>query len=202
MRTNTLLRATLTLLLAACGGGGQTTMRLDIPATDALTGDAIDGQTPLGSVQPFVGDTPTNLGIRAFYSFDLSGLPAGAAVTQAVFTTAQVGAPFGTPYADLGGAIVVTHVDLGGTLDTGDFDSPALTPSPGAISDDPAAGVRSLDVTAQVVADLGAGRTTSEYRLAFAADTEGGNDEDTVQFEDALGAGGTVPILSVLYVVP
>jgi len=67
------------------------------------------------------------------------------------------------------------HVDGGGVLDVTDGVDGTLTPEIHTLADQPS---WTVDVTAQVEADLAAGRTTSTFRVRFSVDTNNNGQED------------------------
>ena len=200
--------------LAACGGGGDgggagVGGAVQQEAT-LLSNPALDGSiwAPVGAVPASIshgsriraGDSGLDRPVRGFVSFDLAALPAGAQIESAVLTLYQ-SRLWGAPYVGLGSEVRVDHVDLEGALDLADFDSPALQVAIGVISTDAVEEHKSLDVAAQVQADLDAGRSSSEYRVYFPIGTENNGVSDQVRFDDADDAEEvvTVPTLVVTY---
>ena len=193
--------------LGGCGSGGGD----DGPVTVGLGSDpALDGWVESdGTVStagggPLVGDFDAfqpNVGYRQFFSFSLAGIPAGAVVTSA---TLQLHQQFsvGDPFANHG-VVVVDHVDYGAALDAADYGGNTLTANVGTIAPDTVNGVRTLDVTSRVQADLAAARTRSQYRVLWSVlDTDNDGVNDYVQFTDAensINGLGTVPVLLVTY---
>jgi hypothetical protein len=185
---------------AGCGGDGAgTTTATFTPSTDAtIQSDAtIVLAGPLANT---VGDTAGNLGQRVAVRFGIAPfLPAGAVVTSATLQLRQA-AVAGAPFAPLG-AVVVDRVDFGLGVDGNDFNPPGAT-AIGTLSPDATLGVKSLDVTAAVQADVAAGDLTSDFLIRFAiAFTDNDGVVDSVSFEDAendLGTG-TAPTLVVTY---
>jgi hypothetical protein len=205
------LPAFVSLLFAGCGGmGGPEDGPPAASAFVALTSSAdVDGYvTSAGDVSTGsvigipLGDNSFNDVARGFLRFHLAGIPAGSTVLSAVLRVHQ-GDVTGLPYATLG-SLRVDHLDLGAGLDAGDDAAAALTSNIGAISVDSGIELKSIDVTAQVAADLAAGRTTSDYRLRFLFGTDFDGASDYVQVNDAedhLGSG-SVPLLLVTFVAP
>ena len=97
----------------------------------------------------------------------------------------------GTPYADLGGALVVdrtSYTALSTSIYKASFVSPTGVPN----SD--TAGAKSVVVTSLVAKDLSKG--SSQFRLCFSLRTDGNNDQDFV----LIPTGGTnKPTLVVNY---
>jgi hypothetical protein len=150
-----------------------------------------------------VGDTDGTFDnyARGFVRFDRSSLPPGATVVSATLRLHQ-SAVTGAPYATHGD-VLVDHVDIGTSLDAGDFGALPLIPALGTLSDDAGIESKDVDVTAAVLADVLAGRTTSDFRLYFPLPTDGDGAEDYVQFDDVEGHfGDGVPVLEVEYLPP
>ena len=185
-----------------CGGsGGNDDVTLNLLSVGAVDGVVTSGGDVETTSAANIGDSGLNVPIRGFYRFDLSGIPAGATVVEATLITRQTGAGvFGTPYTDLG-AMVVDHVNLGAALGPEDFASVAFTSAFAVISNNANLETKTAVVTDQVVADRAAARTTSDYRLRFATDTNSDNDGDFVQWATAeFDAGtGVFPTLRVVY---
>lgn len=191
----------LALLVGGCGGGGGTS---DGTATRVLAAEiAFSGYaTSAGGFQvnfaPLVGDGAGLISRRALVRFDLSEVPGRAQVLEATLRVFQVGTT-GAPYTDFGD-MVVDHVRMGAALDGTDFDGGTLSPAFAVAFTGPAQGYRSLNVAAQVAADLAAGRDTSDYRFLF-PDAPGPD-----ELEDAailgLGGDGSLTTLTVHYRVP
>lgn len=193
------------LIVSGCGGssGGS------LPVTVILDGDAsLDGFADdaggAASTGGFTGDFDSifaGIGARQFFSFDLTVLPPGITVTQATLQIDQQSIQ-GTPYATHG-VVVIDHLDYGMALDGGDFNAAALQSNVGTISADATIGVKALDVTANVQADLSAARVNSQYRARFTLiDTDNDGVDDFVIFVDSgqSNVGGQIPHLVVSYI--
>jgi len=102
----------------------------------------------------------------------------------------------GGPYAALG-FISVDRADFGVALLAGDYDPPILTPDLGTLSNDPALGVRELDVTAAVIAAKKAGSLTSDLLLRFTG-TNLNQIAEYAQFERSSDSGDG-PMLLLTY---
>lgn len=133
----------------------------------------VGGPTDLGT-DFSVGDFANNSTDRGFIGFDISGITGNV---QSAILTINQSSVLGTPYVDLG-SLVVDHVDFGGSLDAGDFNGGTLASNIGTISGDAGTGLKTLDVTSFVQADISAARTTSQFRLRFSSLTDGNNDLD------------------------
>ena len=101
------------------------------------------------------------------------------------------------------GAIVIDHVNLGGTFDTLDYDATALDSSFATVTSNDALLTYSIDVRAQIGADQIANRPRSSFRLRFTF--PGGHpvngNTDSGDFNDAEdhAADGVVPTLTIVY---
>ena len=192
-------------LLAACGGGGgSNAITLAIPSAAATDGfvtstQFVDTGTPISA-----GDTDGSFQnvARGFVRFDLSGIPAAVTILSAELRLHQ-SAVIGAPYTTLGG-VVVDHVDIGAALDSTDFGAVALQSGLGVLSNDSGIGLKTLNVTAQVRADLAAARSNADFRLRFPTGSDADGFDDYVQFndgEDSFG-NGVKPLLVVRYEAP
>lgn len=177
-------------LVASCDRNSPTgpTETLTIVATSSLDGWV----TSSGAVQtaaggPMTGDadalTP-GVSFRQFYSFDLSGVPAGAEVELATLRLYQASSA-GTPYTSLGN-VVVDHVNYGALLTAAAFDQTAIASSIGVLSSNATIEYKTLAVTSAVQDDVSIGRARSQFRLRMSiigSDNDGTN--DSVTFSDA-----------------
>ena len=110
----------------------------------------------------------TNLGQRAIMSVVLNQIPPGANVTKAVLRVRRFVSE-GNPFGEFG-AITVDHINAVSSINATTFLGSTLTATIATIN--PPAGVNAnaiieLDVTAQVKADLAAGRPISSFRFQF-----------------------------------
>jgi hypothetical protein len=195
-----LVTSLVLLVLTGCGGGESETVAIltSLGAFDGfVTNTAVVDTNGAGAIT--VGDTDATLAhvARGFVRFDRSAVPAGATILYATFQIHQA-AVTGTPFATHGN-LLLEHLSVGPSLDAADFGAAAVTV--GALSATPNLGYRTLDVTAAVLADIAALRTTSDFRLAFALGSDADGADDHVQFNDAedhLGSG-VRPTLFVAY---
>ena len=107
----------------------------------------------------------------------------------------------GHPYTNLG-ALGVDHVAMGPALDLSDFQANTLQEKIGILSNSPLPGWRNLNVTAQVQADVDAGRETTDYRLRFPMSKNGGVDRAYFNGAEDFWGTGKVPLLFLTYKVP
>lgn len=194
--------------LTACGGGGAPPpVTVGILGTASLDGEVrSDGVAVSAGGSPAVGDVDSvanGLAGRQFFSFDLTGIPAGAAVLSATLHLHQTFV-LGFPYVTLGD-VVADHLDYGPSLDAGDFALAALTPAYATVSLDGTSGLRTLDATAAVQADRAASRVRTQFRLRFdGLDSDLDGAADAAQFADRElstqnATAGQQPVLFVLY---
>lgn len=204
-RASAALLAAAALPLGACGGGGgsdtprQATL-LGIPSMDGLLRNGVAVPTLALSIGNFLNSTPPAEAseMRSMSTFDLTPLPAGAHVVSAVVTLTQFSVP-GTAYVGRAPAIL-DHVNIGASLSGDDFDGGTLASNIGTLSADATLGPKSLDVTAQVAADVAAGRTRSSFRLRFQNVIPDLTSGRSAVFGDAEGtSGGTPPTLVVTF---
>lgn len=195
------------LAVSGCGGSdGASDVTVTLLSAAGLDGTIVMNGAPSGvSVTGAViqvGDTPvlgTDLAVRGFLSFSRAAIPPGATLVSATLRLHQ-SFVFSTPYATLG-SVFVDHVDLGAGLDFTDATSPALSDSFGILSSDTSIAYHTLDVTAQVAADISAGRSYTEFRLHMLVGADADGTEDITHWddgEDGLGSGN-VPQLVVVY---
>jgi hypothetical protein len=194
------LLAAALMLVAGCGGGGDgstTVVLLTFPADDGyITSDGIVDDESLVRA----GDNAVNESRRGFARFPLASVPPGVTIVSAVLELRQT-AVLGDPYGSFGD-VVVHHVNFGAGIDATDFDSPILSAVPGFLSTDATLGTKSIDVTAQVIADLVAGRAHSDFRIRFSgAMVTADNLQDSALFSEATSTPGSVnaPRVTVTY---
>lgn len=197
------------VVLAGCGGGGGNDddddggqnvgqlVEMVVISTPELDGTVgLDPTNPQSrpDEQPGVGDGGFAPGeprktFQAFWSFDLSQIPAGARVRSARLSL-YVRDTIGDPNT----AIVLArmdHVNYGATFPLTLF-PPVLEFDFDQINDLATVGRRELDVTAQVQADVAAGRSRSQYRMRGAIDNNLDANFDAVLLtdgEDSQGSG-------------
>lgn len=200
-------------LLASCGGGsggGEGPGGDVVPTNMSLQSvAALDGSVTFGGNVislgggPAVGDRDSIPGegdVRQFYTFDAAPVPAGATIVSATLRLYQaftIGDAIGE-----NGPIVVDYLDYGPTLNSTDFNRPAIQANIGMISGHLSVGWRALDVTVQVQDAINSGRDP-QFRLAcdHGLRVIDGMD-DLVHFtdrEDSCCSTGNLPALSIAY---
>jgi hypothetical protein len=177
-------RPTLTVVYRGSGGEPEPTLptppRLPPPEPIGLTvfstremdgvvrSDGTVDTTSPGLTGDLDGVT-NGLGVRQFFSFDLSAVPPGSKITAAQVSLQQTGGN-GIPY-HTHGYLAFDHVDYGESLDGTDFDVPVQAELAGFsnISNPGTAqpSGRTFDVKAALRADVDAGKKTFQVRLRF-----------------------------------
>ena len=186
----------LALLLVgstSCGGGAreQTVQRTFLFGpiagfTGFMTQVATGGPTyvPVTNVPIRVGDDANNDQVKGYASFDISTLPEGAQITNAVIRMNQE-AVEGVPYGVLGPGIAVDHVDLGFALELSDWDGNALGLNIGTLSSSPALGPVQVEVAQEIAIAVTLNRTTVSFRFAFPTTTNVDDTSDQAVFTKA-----------------
>lgn len=162
-----------------------------------------DGAVNTDGVALLAGDSGTvdNATYRSYLSFDLGSLT-GVTVVSATLGAYQ-NSVTGTPYTglDVGSSdLRLDHVNYGGSLTSMDFD-PTVYATLGDLSSSATLGVKSLAVLGALNADLAAGRSRSQYRLRFAALTDGDGQADFAWLHSG-DHGEHAPTLEVTYLMP
>lgn len=177
--------------LGPCQNQYETTATLN-PSVDDWIYHA-DGVHGLGSeAQPSypiaVGDSEENYYFRGFFGFDISSIQ--STIVSATLRLYQTDSD-GAPYTDLAN-LYLDHVNFG-TLETNatDFDGNDITRGLASTSDSDNSEWKEFDVKSAVQADIDAGRTTSQFRVRFATNTDGNNDSDYILIEDTENHGIT-----------
>lgn len=139
-----------------------------------------------------VGDYADDTDSCGFLSFPLSMIPAGAVVTSATLVV-DLQSITGSPYADLGGSLVVddtSYSALSASVYKAAFVSPVGVPNSNST------GSKSVPVTALVAPDVTKNAANSQFRLCFPLRTDGNADQDFVLIPTA---GTYKPTLTVNY---
>lgn len=210
--SRTLPLGLLLVLVAGCGGGGggdegnnnnnPPVAPLSIPSTGTLDGVLLlstNGfETGNPNAFPAVGDTAEVGGdtsfLRGLYSFDLTGLPAApTSATLSLFVHSLSGNP-----AAVMAIARVDHLNFGNTFPSVFNFGTLLDANIGTLQDLNQTGRRTLDVTAQVLADLQAGRTRSQFRIRGAvevSDNDPDNDQTVLTDGEDTAGNGELPLL-------
>lgn len=153
---------------------------------------------------PLLGDFDTvssGVGIREFYSFSLSALPASATIESATLRLYQASIA-GQPYTVLGN-VVVDSANIGAALDATDYSLAPFASNIGTLSTNATKEYKTLDVTTAVKNDRTAARTASQFRLRFStrdSNNDGINDyAGFTDAEDSCCAVGQPPQLVIVY---
>ena len=188
--------AALALALVACSSNSSTTPTQPPanPVTVTISSlDSLDGRmSGVGNRGVIVYATGATAGIyvgqtsaspslftfvagnsRGFARFLLNGVPSGSTIVSATLKLQQVDAGFNAtpdPYPSFGN-IVAEHVDFGAAIDSLDFATAALDSPAPVLSTNYTKELKSVDVTAQVQADVTARRSSSDFRFRFATET-------------------------------
>ncbi len=197
------------LLLTACGGGGSSGGGgADIPSLVILGNPHLDGWVSdsglvFDTSTPVAGDTNLNDGYRAFDAFDLTRLPANAQIVSAtlrVYQSEVLGDPYSTH-----GPLVADHINIGSTLDTGDYTGRNIRAAFAVLAQDATIGYKQADATERVLADLDSGRRHAAFRVRFGSlNSDNDGVRDLAVFTDAEDSDGVgfVPQLIVRYTLP
>lgn len=153
---------------------------------DAAYSSGVVGGTSArtGGMSDIVPEGYATVSVRAFFSFDLSGLPLTVTpedISAATLSLAQVTVYPSSTYSDMTTAeatLILEHVSYGPQLTTADFATPVLDLVTPVFSSDATITRRSADVLTQVRDDL-ANRAPrgerTQYRLRFPKDQPEGN---------------------------
>jgi hypothetical protein len=194
--------------LPSCGGGGSLgdPVVVDLTAVAGSDGTVHRDGTVVAGGPYLVGDTPANVGQRAFVRFSTAALPADAVVVFAELWIHQ-SLVTGAPYEGLGDAMF-EHVRIdagtGPGLDGADYGSAAVNEGFALLSRAPALGYKAADVTVAVADDRYVGLTTHDFRLEHWLVTDIDATVDRTTWNDAADAlgNGNVPHLVVTYRLP
>lgn len=172
------------------------------PELDGTTRGNGVSQEGRADVETAVGDGPFVVGegsnrFQAYYSFDLSEIPANSTVTSATLSLFSRGT-FGDPEAMMV-QIIVDHVNFGTLFPQAPLGGTTLTFDIVRILDLNTQGRKDVDVTAQVQEDVDSIRTRSQYRLRGAITSNNDDVADVVLLTDGedTGGAGELPLLIV-----
>lgn len=204
----------LALLLPACGGGGgggsapvAPGLTFRVASTPNLDGSATDQSATVVTNLIRTGDYESsfqiNEGYRGLVHFDHARIPNGV-VIQSVVVRVHLNRAVGSPITKLG-PLMVSHVDIGNSIDVGDHAAGTLQAQFGTLTDNQTGGWKQIDVTSQFGADVVAGRSYSQFRFEHRdRDRNGDRLDDALEFEDGENTGrtGNLPELIVTYTIP
>ncbi len=212
------------LAFAACGGGGgdgdgdvegdnndpgnePPITQVIVTSTPELDGVVAGDNATVQSrsdLQPAVGDFQFISGVTqgapravSYFSFDLTGVPAGRTVqsaTLSLFNRAIQGDPKGMAVL-----IRIDHVNYGDVFPVATLGGVGLDFNFATINDIDVLGRKDIDVTTQVQSDLGSNRGRSQYRLRGAIASNLDNIADIALLtdgEDSQGSG-ELPMLII-----
>ena len=141
-----------------------------------------------------------NLVTRGFVSFDITGIPASATITEAtlrIYQTKTIGNPYG-----VGGNLKVDHLDYGSSLDDPDYGVSSLISNFATVTTNAVVEWKDIIATDQVKVDKSASRTRSQFRIHFTTEVTGGDvTGDFAYYESANNSEGTgnTPQLVIKY---
>ena len=135
---------------------------------------------------------------RGLLSFDISTIPSTNTVSNATLIMYQYAQVGGNPYT-AGLRINVEHIDLGGTVDTGDFGGGYITLNTATLSTDNSAGQKTADVTAMVDYNFVNSVDAMDFRLSFTSGLNNNNGDEYMQFRSSeYGTATMRPQLQVI----
>jgi len=178
---------------------GVNTQTATIRSNPSLDGFIAKDGTTNTNTDIIVGKNDSG-SIRGFVSFDLSGVPAGANITNATLRMYQVKVE-GEPFAG-NNLLIVDNLDFGGTLDEKDYQIRAQLTGFTTLSNKSEPGWKEADITDVFIENHQMGLTRSQYRLRLSNESGnvGGLDE-LIHYESAnnsLGTGYT-PVVIIEY---
>ena len=193
--------------IGGCGFGGDdyytfgpdVSVRTLSIVSEASADGAITGEGDVFTAsEPAAGNDNFEVTTRGFFRFRHGITATGATVRSAMLRIYQREV-VGTPYVM--SPLFVDHVDLGAGLDGTDYNAPAIEALFGVLSTDDAVEYKTVDVTAQVQADLSRGSPTCDFRVRFnpEADSDGIRDYCLLtDGENTLGTGSQPVLLITL----
>lgn len=135
---------------------------------------------------------------RGFVTFDLSSVPTGITVREALLRLYQKDS-IGTPYT-LIGEVRIDHLLYGDSLDADDYSTAALLGNITTLSTSKRIGWKEADVTEVVRDDFANGRSQSQFRIHFSKETTGGDQKgDYIYFTPSDNKSQNSPQLVIEY---
>jgi Bacterial Ig-like domain len=176
-----------------------------IYGTATLDGSIVsDGVVNSDATEIAVGKTEDSKRIRGFFSFDLTGIPAGVVTDEAKVIINKVGVAGADFYQFT--SVTLDHLNYGNALGSAAYGQPSLRDL-GIVDSgsSPASGYLSSDVTVAVNDDLtnrAARGNRSQYRLRLLNEPTDADPFGFVSFTSSEGPNGQRPFLNVVYYLP
>lgn len=181
---------------------------VDLASTPELDGVVFGNnldQTARPDLAPHIGDfaftnqTGGAQRLQAYFSYDLSSIPEGATIRSATLSVYVFQVVDGDPQGMMA-LVDVDHVAYQDQFPQ-NFTPIVLDGLIGQLTDINTLGRKEVDVTAQLQADLDAGRSRSQYRVKGRLDSDFDNENDAVEFTDGEDSRGTgqLPLLRIEY---
>ncbi len=164
-------------LIAGCGGGGvdPSTTTAILTSEASLDGYGMPGGLTTNLNLGAIGDYNNNQQYRAWVSFPIGSLPAGADIESAILRVYQA-SPDDGGYTL--GPVLVQHVSFG--VDTfSAYSTAALSNISGSLSTEFAVGYHAIDVTAAVQDDITNSRLRSQFRFRHQTATDSDSTTET-----------------------
>jgi Bacterial Ig-like domain len=163
-----------------------------------------DGVVNSDATEIAVGKTEDSKRIRGFFSFDLTGIPAGVVTDEAKVIINKVGVAGADFYQFT--SVTLDHLNYGNVLGSAAYGQPSLRDL-GIFdsSSSPASGYLSSDVTLAVNDDLtnrAARGNRSQYRLRLLNEPTDADPFGFVNFTASEGPNGQRPFLQMTYLIP
>lgn len=193
------------MLVGACGSSGASHLEstaIPLPPIEvfapamAVAEGTVNDDGGVFDMPPTltIGDTATDHRSVGILAFDLTGVPAAVQAELTFHRAANLGDPMSLQ------PLALEHIEGSGLLSMNDLSSPPLGPTVHTLVDQAS---WSVDVSAQVAADLAAGRTVSTFRFAFEAATNGDGVADRYRIANSKHANALLqPTLVLLVPAP
>lgn len=179
-----------------------------LPSTPELDGVVFGNnlsQTSRPNLAPHAGDfaftnqTGGASRLQGYFSYDLSSIPEGATILSASLSVYVFQVIEDNPQ-EMMAIVDVDHVAYQDQFPQ-NFTPIVLDSLIGEVEDVNTLGRKEVDVTAQLQADLDAGRTRSQYRVKGRIDSDFDDQNDAIEFTDGEDTRGTgeLPLLKIEY---